>query len=200
MICCREFKKCTRRLVSDPLRFSFANGQKDVSTSFLPVPYLHWKVIIYIRVLNAPGPALLGTDVHEDLGLVVDHVDCTVFLSHLQLENTVERLPSRHLAWSLCTENVTAHYEAMTPETRELEQCLVSEKGEFRHTCFSGAYSWESQNQSKSSPVCVYRVVLVKNETTHDSEIDPSVEPHTSCDQAICDYDVISQALENVDD
>ena len=27
-----------------PLRFSFANGQVDVSTSVLPVPYLPWKV------------------------------------------------------------------------------------------------------------------------------------------------------------
>ena len=81
-----------------PLHFSFANGQEDVSTSVLPVPYLPWKVIFYIRVLNAPGPVLLGADVHEDLGLVVDHVDCSVFLSHLKLEDTVERLPSRHLA------------------------------------------------------------------------------------------------------
>ena len=45
----------TSRLVS-PLRFPIANGQEDVSTSALPVPYLPWKVIFYIRVLNAPGP------------------------------------------------------------------------------------------------------------------------------------------------
>ena len=51
-----------------PLRFSFANGQQDVPTSVLPVPYLPWKVIFYIRVLNAPGPVLLGADAHEDLG------------------------------------------------------------------------------------------------------------------------------------
>ena len=84
-----------------PLRFSFANGQEDVSTSVMSVPYLPWKVIFYIRVLNAPGPVLLGADAHEDLGLVV------------------ERLPSRHLALSLCTEDVKAQYEALTPETRE---------------------------------------------------------------------------------
>ena len=42
-----------------PLRFPFAIGQEDVSTSVLPVPYLPWKVIFYIRVLNAPGPVLL---------------------------------------------------------------------------------------------------------------------------------------------
>ena len=79
-----------------PLRFSFANGQEDVSTSVLPVPYLPWKVIFYFRVFNAPGPVLLGADVHEDLGLVIDHVDCSVFLSHLKLEDTVDLLPSRH--------------------------------------------------------------------------------------------------------
>ena len=62
-----------------PLRVYFANVQEDVSTSVLPVPYLPWKVIFYIRVLNAPGPVLLGADVHEDLGLVVDHVECSVF-------------------------------------------------------------------------------------------------------------------------
>ena len=38
----------------------------------------------------------------------------------------------------------------------------------------------------------VYRDVLVKDETTHDLEIDLSVEPHTSCDQAIDEHDVIS--------
>ena len=36
-------------------------------------------------MLNAPGPVLLGEDVHEDLGLVVDHVDCSVFLSHFEV-------------------------------------------------------------------------------------------------------------------
>ena len=124
-ICCREFKKCTHRPVFNSLhirvtlRFSFANGQENVSTSVLPVPYLPWKVIFYMRVLNAPGPVLLRADVHEDLGLVVDHVDCSVFLSHLKLDDTVERLPSRHLALSLCAEDVNAQYEALTPETRE---------------------------------------------------------------------------------
>ena len=75
-----------------------------MSTSVLLVPYLSWKVIFYIQMLNPPGPVLLGADVREDLGRVVDHVDCSVFLSHLKLEDTVERLPSRHLALSLCTE------------------------------------------------------------------------------------------------
>ena len=72
-----------------------------------------------MRVLNALGPVLLGADEHEDLGLVVDHVDCFVFLSHLKLDDTVERLPSRHVALSLCAEDVNAQYEALIPETRE---------------------------------------------------------------------------------
>ena len=38
----------------------------------------------------------------------------------------------------------------------------------------------------------VYRDVLVKDETTHDSEIDLSVEPRTSYDQATDEHDVIS--------
>ena len=38
----------------------------------------------------------------------------------------------------------------------------------------------------------VYRDVPVKDETTHDSEIDLSVEPRTSCDQATDEHDVIS--------
>ena len=110
-----------------PLRFSFANGQEDVSTSLLPVPYLPWKVIFYIRVLNTPGPVLLGADVHEDLGLVVDHVDCSVFLS-LKLEGTVERLSSRHLALSLCLEDVLAQCDSLTPQTRERLQGILSQR------------------------------------------------------------------------
>ena len=33
------------------------------------------EVVFYIRVLNAPGGVLLGADAHEDLGLVINHVD-----------------------------------------------------------------------------------------------------------------------------
>ena len=65
--------RLTSRPVS-PLRFSFANGEEDVSTSVLPVPYLPWKVIFYIRVLNAPRPMPLREYVREDLGPEVNHV------------------------------------------------------------------------------------------------------------------------------
>ena len=37
---------------------------------------------------------------------------------------------------------------------------------------------------------------LVKDGTAHESEIDLSVEPHTSCDQAIDEHDVISSTRE----
>ena len=107
-----------------PLRFSFANGQEDVSTSVLLVHYLPWKVIFYIRVLNAPGPVLLGADVHDDLGLVVDHVDCSVFLSHLKLEDTVDRLPSP----SLCLDDVKAQCDSLTPQRRERLQGILSQR------------------------------------------------------------------------
>ena len=175
-----------------PLRFSFANGQEDVSTSVLPVPYLPWKVIFYIRVLNAPGPVLLGADVHEDLGLVVNHVGCSVFLSHLKLENTVERLPSRHLALSLCTEDVKAQYEALTPETRERLNNVLSQKKVNSDTHVSLAHAHGYLKISRNPLLRVYRDVPVKDETTHDSEIDLSVEPRTSCDQATDERDVIS--------
>ena len=155
-----------------PLRFSFANGQEDVSTSVLTVPYLPWKVIFYIRVLNAPGPVLLGADVHKDLGLVVDHVDCSVFLSHWKLEDTVERLPSRHLALSLCTEDVKAQYEALTPETRERLNNVLSQKNVNSDTHVSLARAHGFVKISRNPLLCVYRDVPVKDETTHDSEID----------------------------
>ena len=123
---------------------------------FFLVPYLPWKVIFYIRVLNAPGPVLLGADAHEGLRLVVGHVGCSVFLSHLKLEDTVERFPIRHLALSLCTEDVRAHYDALTLETRErLKKCLVSEGSGSRHEGLSGACSRLSQNLSKFSLVWV---------------------------------------------
>ena len=35
-------------------------------------------VLFLIRLSNASGSVLLGTDVREDLRLVVDHVDCNV--------------------------------------------------------------------------------------------------------------------------
>ena len=164
--------------------FSFANGQEDVSTSVLPVPYLPWKVIFYIRVLNAPGPVLLGADEHEVLGLVVDHVHCSVFLSHLKLEDTVEGLPSRHLALSLHTEDVNVQYEALTPETRERLNNVLFQKEVDPDTNVSMARAHGYLKICRNPLLCVYRDVPVKDETAHESEIDLSVEPHTTDEHA----------------
>ena len=153
---------------------------RDVSTSVLTVPYLPWKVIFYIRVLNAPGPVLLGADVHEDLGLVVDHVDCSVFLSHSKPEDTVERLPSRHLALSLRTEDVKAQYEALIPETRERLNNVSSQKEVVLNTNVSLALAHGDLKISRRPLLRVYRDVPVKDEPAHESEIDLSVEPHTT--------------------
>ena len=65
----------------------------------------------------------------EDLGPVVGRVDGTVFLSHLKIEDTVERLPSRHLALSLYCEDVKVQCEALTPETRKRLLLVVSQQG-----------------------------------------------------------------------
>ena len=136
------------------------------------MPFLLWKVIFYIRVLNAPGPVLLGADVREDLGHVVNHVVCSVFLSHSKLVDTVEWLPSRHLALSLCTEDVKAQYEALTPETRERLNNVSFQKEVDPDTNVSLAHAYGYLKISRNPLLRVYRDVLVKDETTHESEID----------------------------
>ena len=123
-----------------------------------------------MRVLNAPGPMLLGAHVREDLGLVVDHVDCSVFLSHLKLDDTVERLPSRHLALSLCAEDVNAQYEALTPETRELLNHVL-QRGEVNpDTNVSLAHAHGYLKISRNPLLRVYRDVPVKDENTRIRE------------------------------
>ena len=135
---------------------------------------------------------LLGADVHEDLGPVVDHVDCSVFLSHLKLEDTVERLPSRHLALSLCAEDVKAQYEDLTPETRERLNNVLYQKEVDPDTNVSLAHAHGYLKISRNPLLRVYRDVPVKDGITHESEIDLSVEPRTSYVQATGEHDVIS--------
>ena len=98
-------------------------------------------------MLNAPRPVLVGADVHEDLGRVVKDIDCTVFLSHLKLEDRVERLPSRHLALSLCVEDVKAQCDALTPESRERLQNFSSQKEENHGTNVSLAHALRKTTQ-----------------------------------------------------
>ena len=110
----------------------------------------------------------------------------------MKLEDTVERLPSRHLALSLCAEDVKAQYEALTPETRERLNNVSSQKEVDPDTKVSLAHAHGYLKISRNPLLLVYRDVLVKDETAHESEIDLSVEPHTSCDQATDEHDVIS--------
>ena len=44
------------------------------------------------------------------------------------LEDTVERLPSRQFALSLCLEDVKAQCELLTPQTRERLQGILSQR------------------------------------------------------------------------
>ena len=130
---------------------------------------------------------LLGADVHEELGLVVDHVDLSVILSHLKLEDTVERLPSRHLALSLRTEDVKAQHEALTPETRERLNNVFSQREVDPNTNDFLAHAHGYLKVSRTPLLRVYREVLVKDGTAHESETDLSVKPHTTDE-----HDVIS--------
>ena len=86
-----------------PLRLNFANGSEDVSTSLFPVPFMMFNMVLKFRLLNAPGPCLLGEDAHETLKLVVDHETGQVYSKVLNKSINAERLePSRHLAIDVC--------------------------------------------------------------------------------------------------
>ena len=167
-----------------PLRFSFANGQEDVSTSVLPVPYLPWKVIFYSSAERARS-----RDVHEDLGLVVDHVDCSVFLSHLKLEDTVERLPSRHLALSLCLEDVKAQCDSLTPQTRERLQGILSQREVDISTNVSLAHAHGYLKISRNPLLRVHRDIPVRSETIHEPETDPFSGPANPSDSVTGELD-----------
>ena len=103
-----------------------------------------------------------------------------MFPSRLKLEDTVERLPSRHLALSLRTEDVKAQYEALTPETRERLNSVLFQKEVDPNKSVSLAHAHGNLKISRNPLLRVYRDVPVKDETAHESEIDSSVEPHTT--------------------
>ena len=88
---------------------------------------------------------------------VVDHVGGTVLLSHLKMEDTVERLPSRHLALSLCTEDVKAQCEAMTLKYGNV----------FCVFCLSREPVMERRTRLLPF-LCVYRDVTATSETKND--------------------------------
>ena len=114
---------------------------------------------------------------HEDLGLVVGHVDCSVFLSHLKLEDAVERLPSRHLALSLCLEDVKAQCDSLTPQTRERLQGILSQREVDIRTNVSLAHAHGYLKISRNPLLRVHRDIPVRRETIHEPEIDPLSGP-----------------------
>ena len=146
-------------------------------------------MIFYIRVLNAPGPVLLGADVREDLGLVVDHVDCSVFLSHLKLEDTVERLPSRHLALSLCLEDFKAQCDSLTPQSRERLQGILSLGEDDLNTNVTLAHAHGYTKISRNPLLRVHHDVPVRCETSPETEIELSSGPADPRDSVADDLD-----------
>ena len=121
---------------------------------------------------------------YKDLGLVVDRVDGTVLLSHLKIEDTVERLPSRHLTLSLYAEDVKAHYEALTPEKRKrLLRVFVSTRNVLRTGDLVSARSWLFEDQSAST-FCACDVLA-----TSETKNDLSEQPHNQSDPETAEHD-----------
>ena len=134
---------------------------------------------------------LLGAAVHEDLGLVVDHVDCSVFLSHLKLEDTVERLPSRHLALSLCLEDVKSQCELLTPQTRERLQGILSQREVDINTNVSlaHAHGYLKISIKKNPRLRVHRDIPMRSETIHEPETDSFSGPADPSDSVTGELD-----------
>ena len=126
---------------------------------------------------------------HEDLGLVVDHVDCSVFLSHLKLEDTVERLSSRHLALSLCLEDVKAQCDSLTPQTRERLQGILSQREVDISTHVSLAHAHGYLKISRNPLLRVHRDIPVRSETIHEPETDPFSGPADPSDSVTGELD-----------
>ena len=89
LISCRESTKCTRRRVFDSLhipcpslRFPFVNGQEDVSTSVLPVPYFALESHILHSCAERARASAVGNRCARRFG--IDHVDCSMFSESLE--------------------------------------------------------------------------------------------------------------------
>ena len=120
----------------------------------------------------------------------MDHVDGSVFLSHLKLEDTVERLPSRHLALSLCLEDVKAQCNSLTPRTRERLQGILSQREVDTNTNVSVAHAHGYPKISRNPLLRVHRDVPVISETIPETETDPFSGPVDSCDSVTDELDV----------
>ena len=166
-----------------PLRFSFANCQEDVSTSVFAcsLPALE-SVFSYSSAARArtSGWEEMWTRIW-DLSWITSIVPC--FLSHLKLEDTVERLPSRHLALSLCLEDVKAQCDSLTPQTRERLQGILSQREVDISTNVSLAHAHGYLKISRNLLLRVHREIPVRSEIIHEPETDPfsgSADPSDS--------------------
>ena len=161
-----------------PLRFSFANGQEDVSTSVFAFTVFALEIHILHSCAERARTGAVWSRCARRFGT------CCRSRRLLRVSETVERLPSRHLALSLCTEDVKAQCEALTPETRERLNNVLSQKKVNPDTHVSLAHAHGYLKISRNHLLRVYRDVPVKDETT--------VEPSTSCDQATDEHHVIA--------
>ena len=84
------------------VEFTFADGEREPAGSLvtLPVESLDNEPVA-IHMVGTPTPILLGLDLHEQLGLVVDYRYGTCYSYDKQRFLDVTRLPSRHLAINL---------------------------------------------------------------------------------------------------
>ena len=92
------------------------------------------------------------------------------FLSHLKLEDKVERLPSRHLALSVCPEDVEAQCDSRTPRTPERLRGILSQRKVDANTNVSLAHAHGYMKISRNPLLRVHRDVPVRSETIPETE------------------------------
>ena len=108
-----------------------------------------------------------------------------MFLSQLKLEDTDGRLPRRHLALSLCAEDVKAQRETLTPETGKRLQSITSQQEVDHGTEVSSAHAHGNLNIRRNPPLRVYRVPMRDEEgprANFEAESGLSEQPHSQSD------------------
>ena len=105
-----------------------------MSTEIFPIPVIDMRVVLTFRVLNAPGPILLGEDAHEALKLVIDHETKEVWSKTLNRGFKAEKLGSGHLAIDVCNEDTLRVLTA--PDFKsDLVNALQNDQQEFGVGC-----------------------------------------------------------------
>ena len=82
-------------------RFAFAGGDEATAGSQCVLPLAGLQRSIRIHVIDRPSPILLGVDVLESLGLVIDYRRNSVYSHALSRSLPATRLKSGHLALNL---------------------------------------------------------------------------------------------------